>query len=393
MDTKDTNKNKSVAIVGFSELTSQLTWDSTASEIWSVNNAYDYNLPPLTRLFEIHPLSYLESIQNELARKHLKFLKKSHDFRIYMLDDLVKLRTNVKGLPVFPSAEPYPMDKVINNIFANLLRDGKPQPYLTSSIAYMIALAIYEGFEKIELYGIELKSETEYTYQRANAEMLCGVAMGRGIEVHIPQVTGMFRSKLYHKGGQQLERSYLEKHAGLYLEFHEEQLASAKKLVGSYDKMIATGETGDHVLAEQMRLAGAQFNTTLAMGAYQSIKVILDQTKGQIGRQFLEKHRLIYKSQQAEALARANWHEGYIEALGEGAEAEKIQQAFNQGNEWQLVSVGASGSQQAMASLIEALDYDTDIKDAIKLTNEFQQGAGLLYGDDAPIVREEEPVK
>ena len=56
--------------------------------------------------------------------------------------------------------------------------------YWCSSIAYMLALAIYEGAEEIGIYGVEMTDD--YGYQRENTAYLIGLARGRGIKVHIP---------------------------------------------------------------------------------------------------------------------------------------------------------------------------------------------------------------
>jgi hypothetical protein len=59
--------------------------------------------------------------------------------------------------------------------------------YFASSIAYATALGILSGYEEIALYGIDLQDDSEYAYQRPNAEYLLGFAAGAGIKVVIPQ--------------------------------------------------------------------------------------------------------------------------------------------------------------------------------------------------------------
>jgi hypothetical protein len=61
----------------------------------------------------------------------------------------------------------------------------------------MFTLAMMDGFERIELFGINMGSDTEYAYQRANMEYLIGFARARGIEVYIPQLSNLCKGRMY----------------------------------------------------------------------------------------------------------------------------------------------------------------------------------------------------
>ena len=52
--------------------------------------------------------------------------------------------------------------------------------------AYMIALAIHEGFREIAICGIELIHDSEYKSQREAVQFYLGLAIGRGIKVSFP---------------------------------------------------------------------------------------------------------------------------------------------------------------------------------------------------------------
>jgi len=58
--------------------------------------------------------------------------------------------------------------------------------YFSCTFAYQIALAIYEGYTEIGLYGIELfnGSPRERLLERACVEYWIGVAQGRGITIN-----------------------------------------------------------------------------------------------------------------------------------------------------------------------------------------------------------------
>ena len=56
--------------------------------------------------------------------------------------------------------------------------------YFTSTIAYMMAYAIYIGVEEIILWDILSGDEnSEYMQQKACLDFWCGVAIGRGITI------------------------------------------------------------------------------------------------------------------------------------------------------------------------------------------------------------------
>ena len=57
--------------------------------------------------------------------------------------------------------------------------------YFSNTIAYAIALAIYEGYEEIDLYGINLDNLQEATHEKDGIDFWCGFAKGRGIKVTV----------------------------------------------------------------------------------------------------------------------------------------------------------------------------------------------------------------
>jgi hypothetical protein len=93
--------------------------------------------------------------------------------RLYMAD----------AYPEVPTAERYPYEAVAWSCGG----------YWESSVAYAMALAITEGAEEIAIYGVNMRAEEEYAYQRPNMEYLIGLARGRGIKVHIPECSPLMK--------------------------------------------------------------------------------------------------------------------------------------------------------------------------------------------------------
>jgi len=210
---------KKLAIVGMAETTRHLApWDDEDYEIWGMNEAYFVKggdgIPYFKRWdrwFQMHPkwdymkadnFNHMKHVQwitnapwelDELAEIELlnkreetaKFNDDKHkieahpemngatlesrrgtDFPIYMLEQFDDI----------PGCVVYPFEDVIHMIpsAAEYLK------YFTQSFSYMIALGLYEGFDEIHVYGIEMGSSTEYGYQKPCAEFWLGVALGMG---------------------------------------------------------------------------------------------------------------------------------------------------------------------------------------------------------------------
>jgi len=71
----------------------------------------------------------------------------------------------------------------LNNYPLSEIMEQFDTDYFGGTIEYAIALAIYRGYEVIDLYGINFKLNSEYGYQKPSIDFWCGVAKGRGIKI------------------------------------------------------------------------------------------------------------------------------------------------------------------------------------------------------------------
>jgi hypothetical protein len=112
--------------------------------------------------------------------------------------------------PEFPNSVRYPIERILKYVGID---------YFTSTIAFLIALGMEQGFESIGLWGIDLAVGTEWVSQRPCAEFLLGMAHAKGIEVVLPAETALL--KQHFRYGYELEvpglikRSMLEKRGEL----------------------------------------------------------------------------------------------------------------------------------------------------------------------------------
>jgi hypothetical protein len=131
------------------------------------------------------------------AREHWQWLKDNKTIPVYMLVEH----------PEVPMSVEYPIAAAME-----LVPPTRRRKVFTSSFDYLMACAIVEGFERIEPYGFEMGSDTEYRYQREGAAYWIAQCDARGIELVLPDNTALLRNKLYgYEGGSMIYRQDLER--------------------------------------------------------------------------------------------------------------------------------------------------------------------------------------
>lgn len=173
---------KSVAIVGFASSSRALANDLPDDvEIWGENQLFRPGfLKRANRWFELHTRTLYETPLD--LRRPANYAKWLSDFPgpVYLTE----------ARPDIPNSVRYPIEAVAADV-------GN---YFTSTIAYMLGLAIHEKFTTIHLYGVDMAEKAEYAQQRACCEYLIGVARGRGIEVILPTTSPLLTGPLYGRG-------------------------------------------------------------------------------------------------------------------------------------------------------------------------------------------------
>jgi len=193
---------KSVALVGMGD-TWSLVLDADVDETWSINYFYEMPGIELDRVFDIHNLHwYRDNVGKIPLHKHhwFKHLLEEKPFRFYAPLEY----------PEVPGLEVYPIREVAADLLSGFWRGTVDNhvlinKFFTSSFDYVMALAIHEGFERIELYGWSMgwfnSSETEYRYQLPGLAFWTGIALGRGITVLVDNEVDIFKSRMYCYGG------------------------------------------------------------------------------------------------------------------------------------------------------------------------------------------------
>ena len=207
---------KSVALAGFASATREGVYQSSATEVWSLNMLHSSKsmrrIFPLniTRLFELHPAWMLQKKWYSTGDHWGWLTRVKHHYPVYLIEDYSEVHNGVR----------YPLEAVCEKFLSHYKRGTAPLRYFTSSMCYMIALAAFEGFERIEIYGFEMGSSTEYVYQKSGAEFWLGVA-GQYSDIILDDNSLLLKSKLYgFEGGQLIPPELLEE----YRLYYEAQL-------------------------------------------------------------------------------------------------------------------------------------------------------------------------
>jgi len=260
-----------LALVGGAETTRGASIHSQADQFWTMNWFYLYDwVPRIDRLFEMHPIwMYGQTGKPEHAKvkKHWAWLQDGlKDYPIYMLADL----------PTVPSCVRYPIEEVTELVFGRkLLRDEDPTDFYSSSVDYMIALAIYEkavGIEnwtRLELYGIEMGSMTEYRYQREGSAFFIGRAM-QYMQVVLQSNSVLLRSKKYgYEGGQMIFRQDLERMLSQFIERRTNAVGKLQHLEGQLAMLQDKPDQLELFQETQVKLIETRDEVLIASGGEQ----------------------------------------------------------------------------------------------------------------------------
>lgn len=150
-----------IAIVGAAYSFAEAPFDDPRWQIWACGDKFCMGLPRVDRFFEIHAA---EGIPVQ-GKRYERFIAET-DAEVWVMDPKVRA-----------DAIMYPRQRII---------DLHGTEFLSSSVAWMMALAIDEGAAEIGLWGVDMATDSEYAEQRAGCKYFEKQARGRGISVTYP---------------------------------------------------------------------------------------------------------------------------------------------------------------------------------------------------------------
>jgi len=222
-------KNTLVIFGSYPDTREGFAWNRQDCDLWVFNEAIGKNnswVQWCTGILQLHIPAIWRNPLNRNDTEHYKWLQENTAIPVYMQDKY----------PDVPMSIKYPLDEIVATLLPNFTRPKNEVwddrgDYATSTLAHALALGIYQGYKRIELWGIGLAMQTEYVYQRPGAMFWIGLALGRGIQVELQG--HMFDAPLYGFHGDicielaafekrledlkkifpNLESAYQEKHA------------------------------------------------------------------------------------------------------------------------------------------------------------------------------------
>lgn len=140
------------------------------------------SVPSADYVLQLHKPVVWRSSQNRNDSKHYDWLR-STSIPVLMQEHFEDVPSSIK----------FPLDEIMKE-FAGA------EKYFTTTVGFALAYAIYKKYKRIEVYGVEMETNTEYSHQRPCVAYWCGVAYGRGIEVDFHSRM-FFQSPLYGYDG------------------------------------------------------------------------------------------------------------------------------------------------------------------------------------------------
>lgn len=174
-----------IALIGSAPSSVQLApYDDPSWTIWGCSPGALPHARRIDTWFELHPLDHVS-----IGADYIKQLA-AIDRPVYLIEPSQAIP---KGLR-------YPREEMTEQF----------GPYFwSSSLSWMLALAISQKPEAIGLWGVDMSANEEYQYQRPGCHHFLQVAKDRGIQVELPDQSDLLRapspygyvfgSKMYRK--------------------------------------------------------------------------------------------------------------------------------------------------------------------------------------------------
>src|SRR3990167_10746849 len=147
-------------------------------ETWIVGKMLMLKEPPkrADTIFSMDDLDHLLTVRRGMFTKE-QFIEKVNERSVPYYSSVVT--------PEIRMCREYPLKEVMSVLKV---------PYLSNTICYMLAYAIFQKVGRISLYGVAQMGAHEYAQEKAAVEFWLGMALGMGIELNVCTPSLLLRS-------------------------------------------------------------------------------------------------------------------------------------------------------------------------------------------------------
>jgi hypothetical protein len=201
---KEREGKRTLCILGTSPDNCNLAPWGEGLDMWAVNDAHrlgymEPHIKEMTGWFQMHHrwrwMQSKEIPGSERMRyggAHFDFLRAEDlKFPVYMQQHYEDIPRSVE----------YPIREATEDVLFKKIQRGFywQRKYFTCSFAYMGLLAVWsrtprgqeffkhDGFERVEMYGVQLAQKIEYQMQKPSTEFWIGMMIASGMEVYLPE--------------------------------------------------------------------------------------------------------------------------------------------------------------------------------------------------------------
>jgi len=172
--TTEPTRQRKIALIGYAPNVRFAPWGDTSYEIWGLNDQI-VTMPRIDVLFEIHSPEVIK------AEGHWDRLK-TLTIPVFMQQHYDEIPTSVA----------YPLDLVQKRYTIQ----GCDRAFLTCSASLMLAVALESTPvpSRIDVFGIDMAQDSEFSHQRPSCEFFLGVAHGKGIQLSLQNSSDLLKA-------------------------------------------------------------------------------------------------------------------------------------------------------------------------------------------------------
>ncbi|MFA5212841.1 MAG: hypothetical protein WC406_05890 [Methanoregula sp.] len=212
------NREKKLAIVGFAPTRDLAPYYDETWDIWGLNDLHN-QIPRYSRWFDIHTV---ENIETDVVADRTTAMARKCQVNEAAIEKMGISGLSKLNCPVYmqernekvPWSVRYPLTEMLAFWEKRGLTGSR---YLTNSISYMVAYALFEGavtghqWTQINIYGVDMAVGDEYIAQRPSCEYWIGIAEGMGVKVFIPNASDLCKTTFLYAWEVSRQKAYEDK--------------------------------------------------------------------------------------------------------------------------------------------------------------------------------------